>query len=179
MRAALAALVPPNPRHPRPSQEGRPKGLNILGTFAHHPELAQAFFTFNGHVQLATTLTPRQRELLILRVAAYRQAPYEWAQHVLIGRDSGLTDEEIRRIGSEPGASSWNEVEGALLRAVDELLGDGAVADATWTVLAGALSTQQLLDVIFTVGAYATLAGMERSFGLELDADLPDPGHTL
>ena len=176
MREALAALVPPSPRHARPPREGRPRGLNILGSFAHHPELARAFFTFNGHVQLATTLTPRQRELLILRVAAVRAARYEWAQHVLIGRDAGLDDDEIHRIASAPDASSWSELERALLGAVGELLGDGGISDATWRVLAGELDAQQLLDVVFTVGAYETLAFMERSFGLELDADLTNTG---
>ena len=174
MREALAALVPPSPRHSRPSREGGPKGLNILGTFAHHPELARAFFTFNGHVQLATSLTPRQRELLILRVATVRSARYEWAQHVLIGRDAGLDDEEIRRIAAGPDAPSWTEGEAALLRAVDELLGEGAIGEATWSVLAGEFTVEQLLDVVFTIGAYETLAFMERSFGLELDDDLID-----
>jgi alkylhydroperoxidase family enzyme len=174
MREALAALIPPSPRHARPPQEGRPKGLNILGTFAHHPELAKAFFTFNGHVQLATSLTPRQRELLILRVAAVRTAPYEWAQHVLIGRDAGLTDEEISRVAAEPDAPAWGEVEAALLRAVDDLLGDGVISDGTWTVLASELGAPQLLDVIFTIGAYETLAFMERSLGLDLDTDLAE-----
>jgi hypothetical protein len=41
-RAAPAALLPPNPRHAKPIAENRPKALNTLGTFAHHPELARA-----------------------------------------------------------------------------------------------------------------------------------------
>ena len=85
MRDALAALLPPNPRHPFPPRDdSRPKGLNVLGTFARHPALAQAFHTFNGHVLFATTLSPRQRELLVLRVAVLRDCAYEWAQHVLL-----------------------------------------------------------------------------------------------
>ncbi|BBZ01973.1 hypothetical protein MCHIJ_14100 [Mycolicibacterium chitae] len=66
-RAAMAALRPPNPRHQPLSTEDRPKALNTLGTFAHHPELARAYFTFNGHLLLGTTLTERQRELIVLR----------------------------------------------------------------------------------------------------------------
>ena len=103
-RAAMAALRPPNPRHSSPSTEHRPKGLNVLGTFAHHPALAQAYYTFNGHVLLATTLTERQRELIIMRVAAVRKSGYEWAQHLFVARDAGLTEEEIGRIGYGPDA---------------------------------------------------------------------------
>ena len=58
MKAALAALRPPNPRHPLPSRDAnRPKGLNALGTLAQHPELTTAFNTFNGHVLFASRIT--------------------------------------------------------------------------------------------------------------------------
>ena len=70
MQDALAALRPANPRHPFPARDpSRPKGLNALGFLAHHPELATAYHHFNGHVLFASTITPRQRELLVLRVA--------------------------------------------------------------------------------------------------------------
>jgi alkylhydroperoxidase family enzyme len=174
MRPALAAMIPPAPRHPRPLVEGRPKALNALGTFAHHPELAHAFFTFNGHVLMATTLTLRQRELLVLRVAALRRCGYEWAQHAVIGPDVGLTADEIARILVGPDAPGWAPVDAALLQAADDLLGDGALSDATWGVLATAFDTQQVLDLIFTIGAYEMMAFMMRSFALDLDDDLPE-----
>jgi AhpD family alkylhydroperoxidase len=172
MRQALAAMDPPAPRHSRPVLENRPKSMNTLGTFAHHPALAQAFFTFNGHVLMATTLTERQREMLVLRVAAVRQCAYEWEQHIYMGRDAGLSDEEISRIAFGPGAPFWTPLEAALLRAADELIGDGVISEPTWAVLSGELDSRQLLDVIFTVGAYETIAAMMRSFDLGLDDEL-------
>jgi alkylhydroperoxidase family enzyme len=172
MRQALAAMDPPEPRHPRPVREDRPMSMNTLGTLAHHPALAQAFFTFNGHIIMATTLTERQRELLVLRVATLRQSAYEWAQHVYMARDAGLTDEEISRIAYGPDAPFWTPLESALIRAVDELIGDGTIGRRTWTVLARELDAQQLLDVIFTVGAYETIAWVMRSFELDLDPEL-------
>ena len=172
MREAMAAMLPPAPRHPTPVRKGRPKARNSLGTFAHHPALARAFLTFNGHILMGTTLSQRQRELLVLRVAALRKSGYEWAQHVFMARDAGLDDEEIGRIALGPDAPFWIPLESALLRAVDELIGDGAIGETTWTALARELDTQQLLDVIFTVGAYEILAWKFRSFGLSLDDDL-------
>jgi alkylhydroperoxidase family enzyme len=174
MREALAAMLPPAPRHPQPVSEGRPGSRNTLGTFAHHPALTQAFLTFNGHVLLATTLSERQRELLVLRVAARRQSAYLWAQHVFMGTDAGLSDEEIGRIAFGPDAPFWEPVDAALLRAVDELVDDGTISEATWATLASELDAQQLLDTIFTVGAYETVAWMMRSFALEIDDDIPD-----
>lgn len=173
MRGALAALRPANPRHPLPERrDDRPKGLNVLGTLAHHPELARAFHTFNGHILFGTALTVRQRELLVLRVAAVRDATYEWAQHAVLAGDAGISDDEVARIRVGPDAPGWSPVESALLRAVDELVSDALVSDATWAVLVGELDTEQLMDLVFTVGAYDVLAMAFRTFGVELDADL-------
>jgi alkylhydroperoxidase family enzyme len=172
MREALAAMQPPVARHPRPPTEGRPKGMNVLGTFAHHPALARAWFTTNGHLLMATTLTLRQREIVVLRVATLCKCSYEWAQHVVVGRDVGLTDTEITLVAVGPDAPFLDPLEAALIRAVDELFEDRLISRETWAALAADLDTQQLLDLIFTVGAYHTLALMMRSFELDLDDDL-------
>lgn len=172
MRGALAAMTPEVQTHAQPQTTDRPKSLNTLGAFAHHPTLAKAFFTFNGHLLMGTTLSERQRELLVLRVAAVRNCAYEWAQHVFVARDVGLDDEAISRIAFGPDHPMWDPLDAALLRAVDELIADGAISDPTWEVLAAELTVQQLLDVIYTVGAYTVLAMMMRSFQLSIDADV-------
>jgi 4-carboxymuconolactone decarboxylase len=154
--------------------ENRPKALNTLGTFAHHPELAQAYFTLNGHVLSATTLSERQRELVVMRVAAVRQSSYEWYQHLFVARDAGLTDEEIGRIAYGPDAPLWNDLEAAILRAVDEMITDGGISAPTWNVLATELDTRQILDLIFTAGSYDVLAWMFKSLQLAIDDDIPE-----
>ncbi len=173
MRDAMAALRVPNPRHPFPPRDDRrPKALNALGTLALHPELARAFHTFNGHVLFSTTLSPRQRELLVLRVAAVRQCEYEWKQHVVLAGDAGLSPDDIARVADGPDAPGWSPLDGAMVAAVDELLGDAKITDGTWAALVAALDTQQAMDLVFTVGAYDLLAMAFRSFGVAIDADL-------
>jgi len=173
MKGALAALRPENPRHPYPSRApGRPKGLNVLGMLALHPELARAFHTLNGHVLFATSLTVRQRELLVLRVAARRDAEYEWRQHVVLAGDAGIDAADVARIGAGPDAPGWSPLEAALVRAADELVADAMIGDATWAVLAAELDEHQLMDLVFTVGAYDVLAMALKSFGIALDDDL-------
>ena len=173
MRAAIAAIRPSNPRQPMPPRDpSRPKGLTVLGTFARYPTLAQAFHTFNGHVLFGTSLSPRQRELLVLRVAAVRDATYEWKQHVVLATDAGITSEEIDRIAAGSDLELWSSLDRAMLGAVDELLADAKVADPTWEVLAADLDTEQLMDLVFTVGAYDLLAMALRSFGVPVDDDL-------
>ncbi len=172
MRDALAALDPPDRRHPRPVREGRPKGLNALGTFARYPALTRAYHTFNGHVLFASTLSPRQRELLVLRVAVLRDCEYEHAQHSVLAQDAGLSPEEVARVAEGPSAPGWSPLERAMLAAADELVGEAAISDGTWAALADELDERQLMDLVFTVGAYEILAMAFRSFGVQLDDDL-------
>ena len=60
----------------------------------------------------------------------------------------------------------------ALLAAAEELLADARIGDATYAVLAAELDEQQLMDVVFTVGAYDLVAMAFRTFDVELDDDL-------
>lgn len=175
MREAIAALHPPEPRHEFSTGTGRPKALKALGLLAHHPALTRAFNTFNGHILLATTLSPRQRELLVLRVASVRQSAYEWAQHAVLAGDADLTEDDVARIAVGGDAPGWSALDAAMLHAVDELLADALVSDATWATLAAALDDRQLMDLVFTVGAYDLLAMAFRTFGVPLDDDL-EPG---
>ena len=168
----IAALMPPGVDRPLRRRKGGPKALNALGTLARHPQLLRAYHTFNGHILYTTSLSPRQRELLVLRVAARRDAAYEWAQHVLLAEEAGIDDIEIARIADGPAASGWSTEDAAIIRAVDELIDDAMVTDATWAVLSQTMDEHQLMDLVFTVGAYEVLAMAFRSFGIELDEDL-------
>src|SRR6516162_2129102 len=100
-----AAYRPSNPRHPVPPRDpSSPKGLNAMGVLAHHPELTDAYNQLIRHALYFTTLTPRERELLVLRVAHVRDAVYEWAQHVYQAGVAGLTAEEVTRVRQGPEA---------------------------------------------------------------------------
>jgi AhpD family alkylhydroperoxidase len=139
---------------------------NVLGLFAHHPELARAFLGFSAYLLSASTLPPRTRELAILRIAWRRRCQYEWAQHVRIARRAGVTDGEIEQIRS--GAAT------ALTSAVDELDERSCLAEPTYQALAAELDERQLIDLVFTVGTYALLAMAFNTFGVELEPGQSD-----
>jgi alkylhydroperoxidase family enzyme len=173
MREAMAAYRPPNPRHPYPAHDpARPKGLNALGVLAYHPALTTAYHHLIGHALFATTISVRQRELLILRVAHLRQAEYEWAQHVFLAGEAGIGPDEVARVRIGAPAEGWDPLERALISAADELVADARIGDATYAELSAHLDVQQIIDVVFTVGAYDVLAMALRTFEVELDDDL-------
>jgi alkylhydroperoxidase family enzyme len=171
--ALAAAYRPTNPRHPpSPLDPASPKGLNAMGLLAYHPELTAAYNNLISHALYFTTITPRQRELLILRVAHLRGSHYEWAQHVYQAGVVGLSAEEVERVRAGAQADGWDELDAALLAAADELVAEARIGDPTYAVLSRALDTRQLMDVVFTVGAYEVFAMALRTFDVPLDDDL-------
>ena len=90
----------------------------------------------------------------------------------MLAGDAGLAPEDVARAAEGPDAAGWAPLDGAMVRAVDELIRDADISDATWSMLADHLDVHQLMDLVFTVGAYDTLAMAFRAFGVELDADL-------
>ena len=56
-----------------------------------------------------------------------------------------------------------------LLRAADELHRDSRIGDATWSALSAHYETQQLMDLVFTVGQYTLVSMVLNSFGVQLD----------
>ena len=143
--------------------------LNIFKTLAHHPKLLKRWLVFGNHVLAKSSLPPRERELVILRIGWLCQAEYEWAQHVVIGRGSGLSDEEIARVTKGPDAPGWNELDRALLRATDELHGDAFISDATFQELSQQLETRQLIALIFAVGQYNLVSMALNTLGVQLE----------
>ncbi len=147
--------------------------FNIFKTLAHHPSLMKRWMVFANHVLGKSTLAVRERELLILRIGYLCQAGYEWGQHVLIARQAGMSDEEIRSAKTGPDTRGLSVLDRLLLVATDELHADAHVSDATWEGLSQLLTTHQLIDLVFTVGQYNLVSMALNSFGVQLDEGLP------
>ena len=157
----------------RESLEARSRSghvYNVVATLARHWEASKKFQVWAYHIMGETSsLVPRERELLILRIGWLCQAEYEWGQHVIFGKEAGLTEAEIARIKEGPSAEGWAAFDAALLTAADELHSDAFISDSTWATLGARYNTQQLMDVVFTVGQYNMVCMALNSFGVQLD----------
>lgn len=147
---------------------------NATATYLRHPVLADHILPFEHYISSESTLAARHRELLALRAAWLSRSNYVWAHRADSARQVGLTDEELDRIAAGPEAAGWNLFEAALLRSADELHVDSFVSDATWERLAARLSTEQLIDLVFTVGEFTMIAGAVNSLGVEIEPELDD-----
>lgn len=151
---------------------GGKRPYNIFTTFARHPALLKHFLVFGSYILTGSSLPPRHREIVILRTGWLCQSAYEWGQHVRIGRRCGLTEEEILRIPMGAEAEGWSQLEAVLIRAADELHREAFISDQTWACLCDHYDTQQLIDLVFTVGQYNMVAMALNTFGVQLDERL-------
>jgi alkylhydroperoxidase family enzyme len=148
------------------------RSLNVFRTFAHHPKLLRHWLGFAGYLLRSSTLEPRLRELVVLRVGWRCGSPYEWGQHVVIGRMTGISDADLQRLVAGSDADGWTAEEAAALHATDELMERHTLCDATWVRLAAHFSTQQVLDLIFLVGQYVLVSTALNALRVERDDGL-------
>jgi alkylhydroperoxidase family enzyme len=118
-------------------------------------------------------LPARERELVILRVGANAQSVYEFGQHTLIGRDSGITDDEVLALTLPADAHPWSEGDRDLIALADELCADDCVSDATWARLAGRWDDEALVELVVVAGFYRLVSGFLNSAGVQLDPGVP------
>jgi 4-carboxymuconolactone decarboxylase len=145
---------------------------NIFRVMGNNPTLLRRWLVFASHILAKQSVPPREREIAILRIGWLNQAEYEWAQHVVIAKRAGVTDEEIAQIQTGAGASGWSADDRAVVQAVDDLFERHVVGDATWAALSQRWSTEQLMDLIFTIGQYNLVSWALNSFGVQLDSHL-------
>jgi 4-carboxymuconolactone decarboxylase len=146
--------------------------LNIFKVLLNHPRLVRNWGRFGNYILQGSSLSPREREIAILRIGWLNQAPYEFEQHVRVGKQAGLTDGEIERIKQGPKAG-WNRHEAAIVQAADDLFENSVVSDDSWKILSETYNTQQMMDLVFSIGQYNLVSWALNSFGVPLDDFLP------
>ncbi|MEZ6031309.1 MAG: carboxymuconolactone decarboxylase family protein [Hyphomonadaceae bacterium] len=143
--------------------------LNIFRTLVRAPDAFRAFSWWGGYIMARNSLSPRDREIAILRVGWLCKSGYEWTQHHRIGLQSGLSADEIERIKLGASADSWSAAERALLAACDDLSRDHFVSNPVWAQLEQHYSERQRMDLVFTVAQYTQVSMILNSFGIQVE----------
>lgn len=157
------------------------RALSRLARFYGRDEIPSLFAVLNIHRRLftpwlwfASRLMPRGtlpapvRELLILRTGWNCRCRYEWAQHVVLASQVGVSDADIVRVASGPAAFSDLAHQG-LLQACDDLCTHDQVSAATWASLSARWGQVELIEIVMLVGHYRMLAGFLNSTGVQLE----------
>jgi alkylhydroperoxidase family enzyme len=127
--------------------------LKLFRTFAVHPDLSSRMRVLGAGLLGHPTITPGEREVVILRACERAGCEYEWGVHAAAFQE-------------EPPAEHRRAL---LVRLVDELHDTDAVGDALWAALAAEWSEPQLLELLVLHGWYRLIAGVANGARVALE----------
>lgn len=144
--------------------------LNLFKAIANSPtNILLNVIRLGNSIIGQTELSPKLRELAILRVARLSGSQYEWKQHVALALEVGARQEQIDAISDWKNSSKFNEEERAVLQYTDEVARKVSVTDRTFNVLKKFLSDQTIVELTVTIGYYGMLARVLVPLQVEVD----------
>jgi alkylhydroperoxidase family enzyme len=149
------------------------RNLNLYRVLAHSPRAARSLNTLARYIRDGSRLDPRLRELAILQVSYMTGSAWGYSHHVRIGREVGLSDEEIRAVADETAGrpSMLEPLAKAVLRAAREMTLGLAISDATFASLRQELDNERLTDLVVTISFYNGLVRLLESMKVEVEED--------
>ena len=149
--------------------------LNIYRTLANHVDLYNRWSPLGQILLNGSSISPRHREMAMLRMGWLCQSPYEWSQHTRIAKASaGMTESEIRAIAIGPTAPGWSDADRAVLKMADELRYEAMISDATWADLRKTYSDQQVMELFFTSAQYQLVSMALNTLGIQIEPEAVD-----
>jgi alkylhydroperoxidase family enzyme len=147
--------------------------IALFRTFARNLPMTAAMLPWGTYaLGRQSSLTRRQREVVILRTCARCGCDYEWGVHVAyFAERAGLTTAQVTSLAAGTAADAcWpDERDRLLVETVDALHDAADVADELWARLSASFEEPQLLDVLLLAGWYHAISFVARATRLPLE----------
>jgi alkylhydroperoxidase family enzyme len=132
------------------------RSINLFRLMVHSPGGARAFSALGQYIRFGSKLDPRLREMAILQVGYLTRSVYEYTHHIKIGRDFGVSDDDIRAIAAETAGktTALDALTRAVLRAAREMTEGLAASDETFAALRNDLDEERLTDLVLVIAFY-------------------------
>ena len=124
----------------------------------HYPALGHRLQELGGFLRFRGLLPDRARELVILTAAAAQQSEFEWWAHERIGRQVGLTDDEIAAVRTAAPLTLDDPIEQAAVDVARATTTSNDLDDDQYARARAVLGEQPLIEVLTLVGFYTMLA---------------------
>jgi alkylhydroperoxidase family enzyme len=149
------------------------RSLNLYRVLAHSPHAARSLNTLARFIRDGSRLDPRLRELAILQVSYLTRSAWGYSHHVRIGRETGLSNDEIQAVAEETDGrpTSLDPLAKAVLRAAREMTADLAVSDKTFAALRQGLGNERLTDLVVTISFYNGLVRLLETMQVDVEED--------
>jgi len=149
----------------------RPIALNRA--MANSPNAAKAMTGLAMYIRHHSKLDPRLRELAILQVGYLTKQAYEYSHHVKIGREFGVTEDDIHAIEKESAgqATDLPPLTRAALRAARELTAQPNLSDQTFAELRKGLDHERIVDLLLIISIYCGVVRLLAALQIDVEDD--------
>ena len=122
------------------------------------PELCSLSEQIGGYVRYRNSLPNALKEMAILITARYWDAEYEWYAHRKIGEQEGLAPSLCDALARAERPAGMDEGQTIVFDFVDQMLRRKAVDDPTFARMKDKFGERGVLDLMYLVGHYCTVA---------------------
>ena len=135
------------------------RNTNLHKLLVNSPDMARAFNGLGNHIRFKSRLDPRLRELAILQVGWLEKSEYEFTHHVKIGKEFGVTDDDIQALIAETEGkpTGLEPLARAILRGAREMTRDIGMSEATFAEIRQHLSDEHMTDLVLTIAFYCAV----------------------
>jgi 4-carboxymuconolactone decarboxylase len=144
--------------------------VNVFRMMANAPASFHGFLQLAGSILMQSEFDARKREIAILRVAQVTRASYEWAQHVRLARQIGVTQEEIDRIGVDGPVQGLDEESALVCRVAEEISRDIRLSDEALEAILARYGVRQATELILCCSYFNMLSRFLESTRVELES---------
>ena len=146
--------------------------FNLYKVLAHSPGILRNFMRMGNALLTETELSPKLRELAILRVATLAGSEYEWAQHYRIALGAGVSQEQAEALSHWRDSKIFSDEECAVLQYTDEVAQNIAVHNETFKALQEHLNERGIVELTASIGYWGMAARLLVPLQIEIDTQL-------
>jgi alkylhydroperoxidase family enzyme len=143
--------------------------LNVVKMMANAPDSFLGFQELAAGVLFRNKFDPRKREIAVCRIGHVTKAAYEWTHHVRVAKRLGISDEEIRIIGSENPVTSLDAEGNLLCRVADEISLNVRLSDEALTLILERYGVRGATELILCCSYFNMVSRFLESTRVELE----------
>jgi len=143
--------------------------LNLFKAVGNCPRIGRNFVRLGNSILRPDFIDPKLRELAILRVGNLLRSEYEFTKHVTIGREVGVTDDQIDELSSWASSKKFTDIEKAVLQYTDEVTLNVKVSDSMFANLKKFFDDQAIVKLTATIGYYGMVSRILVALEIELE----------
>jgi 4-carboxymuconolactone decarboxylase len=148
--------------------------LNLFKVLGHLPYIGLNFQRLGNSILKGEGLSPKLRELAILRVGFLTRCRYEIAQHTSVALRAGVNKKQIGEIGQWKLSLEFSSEEKAVLAYADEVEINIQVRDETFNGLRAFLNEPSIVELTAAITYYGMACRILEALKVDMESGSVD-----